>query len=137
MWNEGIATYVGIQLGRELGEEKDARETLKRWIDGAQRLDPDMKKYCLLDSSKVPHAIRMGKPMWIWEELRKERPDILRRYFQTKRKRIDPSQRSRYSADDCVATLSIAMGRDLFPWFQSLGVNVKRARADISVPKKE
>ncbi len=132
MWNEGIATYVGILLGRELGYEKEANATLKNWIKGARRHDPEMKKLCLRNKSKVSHAVRMAKPMWIWEQLRKEKPDVLQRYFQTKRKMIDPAKRRRYTEDDCVAVLSLAMGRDLFPWFRSLGIDVDRERTDIT-----
>ena len=90
-----------------------------------------MTKYDLARGEDVPHAVRMGKPMWIWEQLREEKPDILRRYFQAKRRRIDPAQREEYTADDCVAVLSIAMERDLFPWFRSLGIDVDRERATV------
>lgn len=131
MWNEGLATYVGIQLGRRLGYAKDADRTLANWIKGARRHDPEMKKLDLARGKNVPHSVRMAKPMWIWEQLRKEKPDILAAYFQAKRKLIDPKKRKRYTADDCVAVLSIAAGRDLFGWFRSLGIQVDRKRTDI------
>jgi len=134
MWNEGIATYVGIQLGRELGYAKEADATLKNWLKSARRDDPDMKKHDLATGQDVPHAVRMGKPMWIWEQLRRERADILARYFRTKRKLADPAKLKRYTADDCVAVLSVAMGRDLFAWFRSLGIQVNRAKAQIEAP---
>ena len=78
----------------------------------------------------------MAKPMWIWERLRKEKPDILARYFRLKRKLADPRKLKRYTADDCVAVLSRAMGRDLFPWFQSLGIKVDRQAAKILLPRR-
>jgi len=131
MWNEGIATYVGIQLGRELGHAEEADATLAGWLDQAKRLDPQMTKVDLAGDGAVPHAVRMGKPMWIWEQLRKEKPDILARYFQAKRALADPAKVKAYTADDCVAVLSQAMGRDLFGWFQSLGIKVDRGRATI------
>ncbi len=132
LWNEGIATYVGIQLGRALGHNKDADATLAGWIKSARRHDPDMTKCDLAKGKGLQHAVRMAKPMWIWEELRKEKPDILARYFQAKRRLADPKTRKRYTADDSVSVLSIAAGRDLFPWFRSLGISVDRKRATIS-----
>jgi len=133
LWNEGIATYVGILVGRELGLNADADATLKGWIDGARQHDPDLTKCDLTgQSGPVPHVVAMAKPMWIFEELRKEKPDILARYFETKRKLIDPQKVKQYTADDSVAVLSIALGRDLFPWFQSLGIRVDRAKTAIA-----
>jgi hypothetical protein len=72
--------------------------------------------------------------MWIFEELRKETPDVLARYFRAKRRLVDPKKMKRYTADDSVAVLSTAVGRDLFPWFRSLGVKVDRTRTTIPVP---
>jgi hypothetical protein len=47
----------------------------------------------------------------------------------------DPSLRSPEQAGKSrsVAVLSIAMERDLFAWFQSLGITVDRAKAQIEV----
>jgi hypothetical protein len=134
MWNEGIATYVGIRLGQRLGYAKEADATLKRWIGGARRHDPDMKKFDLAQPKSLPHAVAMAKPMWIFEELRKEAPDVLARYFKAKRRLVDPKKMKRYTADDSVAVLSTAVGRDLFAWFKSLGVKVDRSRTSIPVP---
>ncbi|MCO5297746.1 MAG: hypothetical protein M9921_12895 [Fimbriimonadaceae bacterium] len=137
MWNEGLATYVGILLGRELGLEADADASLNQWLEGARKLDPKFDALDLLDE-KAPHVVQMAKPMWIWEQLRKECPDILARYFRAKRRLADPARIQRYTADDCVAVLSAAIGRDLFPWFRSLGVNVEAQRASIGgVARKE
>lgn len=131
MWNEGLATYVGILLGRELGYGKEADTTLKGWLDAARKLDPGMTKYDLAGDPDVPHDVAMAKPMWIFEELRKEQPDIVGRYFRAKRKLIDPAKFKSYTPDDCVALLSHAMGRDLFPWFRALGIRVDKARTSV------
>jgi len=133
MWNEGIATYVGILVGRRMGLAKDANSTLAGWIRGAKRHDKDMSKYDLANGKDVPHVVRMAKPMWIFEQLAKDKPDIVARYFQTKRKLATPDKITKYTADDSVAVLSIAMGRDLFPWFQSLGITVERNKAKIEM----
>lgn len=133
MWNEGIATYVGILVGRKLGLAADADATLAGWIKGARRHDPDMTKLDLAHGEDVPHVVRMAKPMWIFEQLGAEKPDIVARYFQTKRKLATPDKIDKYTADDSVAVLSIAMGRNLFPWFQSLGITVDPANARIDI----
>ena len=133
MWNEGIATYVGILVGKGLGLNEDAEATLKRWIEGAKRDDPDMTKYDLANGADVPHSVRMAKPMWIFEELRKEKPDVIARYFRTKRELATPDKIKKYTADDSAAVLSIAMGRDLFGWFQSLGITVERSKTQIDM----
>jgi hypothetical protein len=135
MWNEGIATYVGILAGQKLGLKEDADHTLKGWINDAKKYDPEMNKIDLAHGQNVPHAVRMAKPMWIFEQLRKEKPDILARYFQTKRKLATPDKIKKYTADDSVAVLSLAMNRDLFPWFQSLGTSVDRANTQIDMNK--
>jgi hypothetical protein len=75
----------------------------------------------------------MAKPMWIFEELARQKPDVVARYFQTKRKLATPETLDKYTADDSVAVLSIAMGRDLFPWFQSLGITVDPAKGRIKM----
>ncbi|NQV33703.1 MAG: hypothetical protein HQ515_13505, partial [Phycisphaeraceae bacterium] len=135
MWNEGIATYVGILVGRKMALQADADATLDRWIKGAKRHDPDMTKYDLANGKGIPHAVAMAKPMWIFEQLRKEKPDIVARYFQVKRKLATPEKIDRYTADDSVAVLSIAMGRDLFSWFQSLGITVQPDKATIRLER--
>lgn len=131
MWNEGIATYVGILVGRKMGLAEDADSTLAGWIRRAKRHDKDMTKYDLANGKDVPHVVRMAKPMYIFERLREEKPDIVARYFQTKRRLATPEKIKKYKADDSVAVLSIAMGRDLFPWFQSLGITVDRSKSQI------
>jgi hypothetical protein len=133
MWNEGIATYVGILVGRRMGLAEDADATLADWLRGAKKYDKDMAKYDLANGEDVPHAVRMAKPMYIFEQLRKEKPDIVARYFQTKRKLATPEKIEKYTADDSVAVLSIAIGRDLFPWFRSLGITVDRSKAQIEI----
>ena len=134
MWNEGIATYVGILLGREFGLNKEANATLKRWIDGAKRHDLEMTKFDLASGTDIPHVVRMAKPMWIFEQLRTEEPRIISKYFQAKRRLIDPKKQKRYTANDSVAVLSTATGRNLFDWFRSLGIDVKASRTKVPYP---
>ncbi|MHC4165816.1 MAG: hypothetical protein ACYSWQ_02535 [Planctomycetota bacterium] len=133
MWNEGIATYVGILVGRKMGLAEEANSTLAGWIKGARRHDKEMARHDLANGKNVPHVVRMAKPMWIFEQLRQEKPDIVARYFQTKRRLATPDKIKKYTADDSVAVLSIAMERDLFAWFQSLGITVDRTKAQIEL----
>ena len=135
MWNEGIATYVGILVGRKMGLQADADATLAGWIRGAKKHDPDMTKYDLAHGQGVPHTVAMAKPMWIFEQLRQEKPDVVARYFQAKRRLATRETLDRYTAHDSVAVLSIAMERDLFGWFQSLGITVQREKSRVHSPK--
>ena len=135
MWNEGLATYVGILLGRESGLGKEADTKLENWISKAKRYDPQMKIFDLVNDKETPHVVKMGKPMWIFEELRKEEPQIISRYFQAKRRMIDPDRQNSYTADDSVAVLSNAVGRNLFDWFLKLNIDVDPSRTRIEFPQ--
>jgi len=132
IWNEGIATYVGILAGMKLGLDDDAQRTLDGWISGAKRHDPNMDKLDIAHGTDIPHVVHMAKPMWIFEQLRKEKPDIVARYFKTKRKLATHEATKKYTADDSIVVLSIAMGRNLFPWMQSLGVTVDSSRPQLA-----
>ena len=131
MWNEPIATYIGVLLAKRLGMEKEAEAVLARNIAGARRLDPEMKTYDIAYGTDVPNAVVWGKTMWIWEQLRAERPDALARYFQAKRRLADPARMNRFTPDDCAAVMSVAMERDLFPWLRSLGLTVDATKTAI------
>jgi len=131
MWNEPIATYIGAQLGKRLGYVEEADRVIARNIEGARKLDPEMKTYDLAYGVDVPNAVVWGKTMWIWEELREERADALARYFQAKRRLVDPAKMDEFTPDDCAAVMSVAMGRDLFPWLQELGLTVDRSRTQV------
>ncbi|MBN2377336.1 MAG: hypothetical protein JXD22_13115 [Sedimentisphaerales bacterium] len=133
MWNEGIATYVGILAGKKLGLAEDADKTLKGWINSALKHDPNMTTFDLAQGKDVPHAVRMAKPMWIFEQLRKEKPDFIARYFQAKRRLANPDKIKKYTAADSVAILSLVMERDLFGWFRSLGITVNRENINIDI----
>jgi hypothetical protein len=134
VWNEPIATYLGIEVGKRLGM-KEAQETLDRAIARARKLDPDMNK---VDISRkdAPNDVVWGKSYWIFEQLRgKFGQDAMAKYFQTKRRILQPGRKG-YSLDDCVAVWSSAVGEDLFPWFSSLGISVDRSRTDLPVPAR-
>jgi hypothetical protein len=132
MWNEGIATYVGILANAALGNTERADDRLREYLAKAERGDPKMSRADLAKENGVSHDVRMSKPMWIWEQLRAERSDILSRYFRAKRSLVKPGSCSSYSASDAVAVLSRALGRSVFPWFRELGIDVDERRTRIS-----
>lgn len=134
MWSDALQTYIGILLGRRLGYETEADAALNGWISAAREIDPTLTKTDLRPESHPPHAVAMGKAMWIWEHLRAEKPDIVARYVQAKRRLINPAKRKTYTSDDSVAILSDAIGRDLFPWFRSIGVHVEESRTSVPLP---
>ena len=81
MWNEPIATYIGAQLGKRLGMDEKADAVIARNIAAARKHDPEMTAFDIAYGKDVPRDVMWGKTMWIWEELRRERPDALARYF--------------------------------------------------------
>ncbi|MBC7328242.1 hypothetical protein H5T87_09065, partial [bacterium] len=133
MWNEGIATYMGIEVGKRMGYKEEAERTRKGWAEACEKIDPDYTKVDISQPEQPGlHEVYMAKPMWIWDRLRERYGDgIIARYFQTKRKLIAEGKLKSYSADDCVAVLSIAAGENLFGWFKSLGINVSPDRTVI------
>lgn len=141
VWNEPIATYVGNLVMIDMGHEAEATKRIAETIARARRHDPDMKLYDLDGKPARTEAktleygpandIHWGKTFWIFEELRKEKPDFFAAYFQLKRKHATPGSMKKYTLDSTVALLSKAMGRDLFPWFREIGCDVDPARSEI------
>ncbi len=132
LWNEPIATWLGIQVGRRM-QMPEAEATLARQITQARALDPE---FDALDPL-APDAARdlvWGKSFYVFEELeRRHGPDAMAKYFRAKRALVDAS-RPRYSMDDCVAVWCAATGTDLFPWFRALAFDVDATRTDLAPP---
>ena len=131
LWNEPIATYLGIQVGRRM-DMAQADETLGRQIAKGRRHDPD---YDAIDplSEGAPRDVIWGKSYFVFEELRRlHGEDFMAKYFAAKR-RLITRDRPSYSMDDCVAVWSVALETDLFPWFRSLAFDVDRERTDIEL----
>lgn len=72
-----------------------------------------------------------GKSFWIFEQLRKENPDFIADYFKAKREYAVEGKIQKYDENNTVAVMSIAMGKDMFPWFRSIGFDVDRNNAEI------
>ncbi|MBK8979741.1 MAG: hypothetical protein IPM29_27915 [Planctomycetes bacterium] len=134
LWNEPIATWLGIQVGRRLGMP-EAQQTLDRQIRLGRRHDPDYTKVDPL-ADDAPRDLVWGKSFFVFEELERRfaqdpaEPTAMQRYFRTKRALLAPG-RGRYSMDDCVGVWSRAVGTDLFPWFRSLAFDVDASRTDL------
>ena len=132
LWNEPIATYLGIQVGDRMGMPR-AQETLQRQLAKGRRTDPDYTKIDPL-GPKASRDLIWGKSYYVFEQLEEEHgPGALAKYFKTKRSVLKPG-REGYSMDDCVAVWSLAVGEDLFPWFRSLAFDVDRERTDLPAP---
>ncbi len=124
LWNEPIATYLGIKVGQRLGMP-DADATLARAIAKARNLDPELNKIDPL-AADAPRDLIWGKSYYVFEQLeQKYGPGALAKYFKTKRAVLEDG-RDGYSMNDCVAVWSKAVGEDLVPWFQSLGFSVTK-----------
>ena len=132
LWNEPIATWLGIQVGKRMGMAK-ADETLQRGIMKARRHDPMLNTVDPLDPAAHRDLI-WGKSYFVFEELeRLYGPGAMGKYFKAKRALIN-DDRERYTMDDCVAVWSVGVGENLFPWFQSLAFGVDASRTDIAIP---
>lgn len=142
IWNEPIATYVGNLVMIDMGHEAEALKRIEATIRRASAIDPTMKLYDL--DGKGPatarklsggeaNNIHWGKTFWIFEQLRKDNPQVVSLYFQAKRRLATPDRVKRYDANVTVALLSIALKRDLFPWFNEHGIEVDPAKSPIPV----
>ncbi len=132
VWNEPIATYLGIQVGKRMGMGEEAQKVLDGAIQRAKRTDPEMNKVDI-GAKGAPNDVVWGKTYWIFEQLEaKYGPGVIAKYFQAKR-RLAPATLKAYTLDDSVAVWSAAVGEDLFPWFRSLGISVARERSGIGI----
>ncbi len=132
LWNEPIATYLGIQVGERLGMP-EAQRTLDRQLERGRNHDPDYRSADPLVEG-APRDLVWGKSYFVFEELeRLHGPGALAKYFRAKRELLEPG-RAGYSFDDLVAVWSHAVGEDLFPWFQELGFGVERSRTELAAP---
>jgi hypothetical protein len=141
VWNEPIATYVGNLVMMDMGHQDEALRRIKRTIERATKLDPEMKNYDLHGNltgegkelnSGEKNNIHWGKSYWIWEQLRKENPTIVADYFKLKRQYAKPGAINKYDINNTVALLSMAMNRDLFEWFREYGVPVDKNIAEFN-----
>ena len=129
LWNEPIATWLGITVGKRLGLA-EAQQTLDRQLAAGRRLDPEFDSLDPLAEGAARDLV-WGKSYFVFEELeRLHGPGAMARYFRTKRELLKPG-RAGYSMDDCVAVWSRAVGQDLFPWFRSLAFDVSAERTEL------
>ena len=129
LWNEPIATYLGMRVGERL-ELTEARPMLEQQIAAARRHDPELTEIDPLKDD-APRDLVWGKSFFVFEELeRLHGPGALRKYFRAKRALLADA-RPGYSMDDCVAVWSRAVGEDLFPWFRSLAFSVSAERTEL------
>ena len=84
-------------------------------------------------SDGAKNDIHWGKSYFVLEELRKQDPDFIAKYFQAKRKYATGSTISEYGIHNTVLLLSHVMQKDLFEWFNSLGIQADRSKATIRI----
>ena len=140
VWNEPIATYVGDLVMMDMGHEKEAMSRINGQIAAAQKHDPQMNRYDLdgnaIDGGEkltggAARDMHWGKTFWVFEQLRKDYPDIVARYFKAKRKLLTEQKITRYDMNNTVAIMSAAVGKDLFSWFRQQGINVDKTLAEV------
>ncbi len=143
VWNEPIATYVGNLVMMQMGYREEAERRIAQTINRADKYDTTMKAYDIDGTATLSgvkeltsgekNDIHWGKTYWIFEQLRKENPGVIAGYFKLKRKYAIPGQIQKYDINSTVSLLSMAMGRDLFPWFAEYGINVSKEKAEITM----
>lgn len=142
VWNEPIATYVGNLVMMDMGYEEEAVRRINNTIARASQHDPEMKQYDISGelsgegrelNKGEKNNIHWGKTYWIFEQLRKENPDFMADYFNMKRKYATQAKVTKYDMNNSVAVLSMAMGKDLFEWFNQHGIVVDKDRAEIKM----
>ncbi len=132
VWNEPIATWLGIQVGRRMGMP-EAEATLQRQLRKGRKLDPDFSTLNPM-AEDAKRDLVWAKSYYVFESLEnKYGPGAMAKYFQKKREVLGPG-RDGYTMDDCVAVWSLAVNEDLFPWFRSMAFDVDRARTDLPRP---
>lgn len=140
IWNEPIATYIGNLVMIDMGHEAEAQRRIRDTIARATRLDSTMTLYDLEGKGRAgarelrageANGIHWGKTFWIFEQLRQEHPDVVARYFQAKRRLATPDKIQKYDVHATVAVLSVALGRDLFPWFNEHGIEADPGKSPI------
>lgn len=141
VWNEPIATYVGNLVMIDMGHEEEALRRIQKTIERGLKHDPDMKNYNIRGeltgtgpelTSGEKNDVHWGKTYWILEQLRDEKPDFLAEYFKLKRQHATAEKITKYDMNNTVALLSMAMGRDLFGWFNQHGIPVNKSVSEIS-----
>lgn len=143
VWNEPIATYVGNLVMMNMGHKEEALRRIQQTINRATKFDPELNLYDIegnLANAKEKtlsdgerNNIHWGKTYWVLEQLRKENPNIIADYFKLKRKYATKDQISKYDMNNTVALLSMAMGKDLYGWFNLHGIKVDKTQAEIKI----
>ncbi|MGV8829365.1 MAG: hypothetical protein ACWA6U_13730 [Breznakibacter sp.] len=140
VWNEPIATYIGNLVMIDMGHEAEALKRIQGTINRAAKLDGYWKHYDLegnlTGEGKVLNSwqkndMHWGKSYWIFEEMRQEKPDVWVNYFKVKR--AYSSKITKCDIHNTVAFLSMAMGRDLFSWFNQHGIPCNKDKAQIQL----
>lgn len=141
IWNEPIATYVGNLVMADMGYPEESVRRIKKTIESGRKYDPEYNQYDLEGKSwkegvkafegRVSRDLHWGKTFWIFEQLRAENPTFIADYFKAKRRYATPELIKKYDVNNTVAIVSIAMKRDMFPWFKSIGFDVNRERSEV------
>lgn len=141
VWNEPIATYVGNLVMCDAGHKEEGMRRIESTIKRGLNVDPTMKLYDIQGKSAntatpdleggQANDMHWGKSFWIFEELRKQNPEFLAKYFQAKRKYATPG--IQYDMDNTVAIISQALGKDMFPWFTEHGMPVSWDKVTVKV----
>ena len=126
----------------DMGHEEEAMRRIQRTIARARKYDATMKNYDIHGNitgkgkelgKGAKNNIHWGKTYWVFEQLRKENPNFMADYFKLKRKYAIEDNITKYDMSSTVALLSMAMGKDLYYWFNQHGIKVDKSKAEIKM----
>ena len=136
--SEAFAEWLNCRGLRATGHVDVAEEKMNQYLTHFREVDPVGKELDIVDrlSDTQERKACMGKWMWILSELeRKYGDDFIKRYVKCLRSGLELSGSHRkivdgksvkISMDDIVHFMSKAAGEDLVPWFQELGITVRK-----------
>jgi hypothetical protein len=132
--SEAFAQWCAMKGLAAVGFNQQAENELAEKLKTFRQEDPTGKKLDINDNINDVTKSRacQGKWIWILDQLEREHGDtFLKDYLSALRQNIDlrdPARKvvdgatQRLSMTDHIKALSAAAGKDLFPWFKSLGI---------------
>ncbi|MFQ5804831.1 MAG: hypothetical protein ACE5I3_00100 [Phycisphaerae bacterium] len=132
-WVEMWAVHTGQVLRGRLAIGSPAEQILTRHrkLQEAIEIDPHLNKLDLADAGdEKTHRKVLGKASYVVEQLERTYPGFISRLCRIHR--AQDSWTEQVSMQEFVYLCSLAAGKDLYPYFQSLGTTVEPQKIDFA-----
>lgn len=123
IWGDGLEWYVANQALRKTAYPDDAFYAVRDLASVAKRSDPRLDQIDLAKADGIDPAVRLGKGVWLLNQLQVRYPPSWLHIYLNFRKRATAEQRRDPSQIALLA--SLAAGIDQSKWFQRHGLSVK------------